>query len=114
MIMEIHKLAEMLNQANIPFEITKRFGGFELPVDGLFADYGYQIGYPQLPQTGDFVCSVIEEFGTYGFEENKLEIMGLLTDEESKFDDVVGHLTAEDVFQRIKNHYEREDKNESI
>lgn len=33
-------------------------------------------------------------------------------DEERKWDSVCGHLTAEDVFQRIKKHYE-ENKNDN-
>lgn len=33
--------------------------------------------------------------------------MGLLTDEESKYDSVVGGLSAQEVFERIKKHYER-------
>lgn len=33
--------------------------------------------------------------------------MGLLTEEESKYDSVVGYLTAQEVFNRIKNHYDK-------
>ena len=32
--------------------------------------------------------------------------MGLLTDEESERDSVVGWLSAKNVFERIKKHYE--------
>ena len=53
------------------------------------------------------VCSVIQGTCTYGGLENKLEIMGLLTEEEAENDSVCGWLTAEDVFQRIKAHWEK-------
>jgi len=46
-------------------------------------------------------CSVICNPMSYGHEEGLLEIMGLLTKEENEDDDVVGWLTAEDVFNRI-------------
>ena len=64
---------------------------------------GLAIAYPNRE---NLVCSVIEHDGSYGREADKIEIMGLLTDEESKYDEVVGWLTAEDVFERIKAHYE--------
>ena len=42
-----------------------------------------------------------------------IEIMGLLTDEERECDNVVGGLTAKDVFEHIKKHYESEVNNAS-
>jgi hypothetical protein len=48
----------------------------------------------------------IEHYASYGRSEDLLEIMGLLTSEEEGYDSVKGYLTAEDVFQRIKKHYE--------
>lgn len=66
---------------------------------------GYQIGYPILPPNVDHICSVIETDHSYGHDEDLLEIMGLLTDEEYEEDSVLGHLTAEEVFNRIKAHY---------
>lgn len=49
----------------------------------------------------DNFFSVIQGYGTYGNEQNLLEIMGLLTPEEEEVDDVCGFLTAENVFERI-------------
>lgn len=69
---------------------------------------GWRIGYPNDEKT---VCSAIEHNGSYGREDDKIEIMGLLTDEESKYDGVVGWLTAEEVFNRIKKHYEKNTDN---
>lgn len=85
---EIFKLKEMLENENIPFEFAERE---EME--------GYQIGYPKLPP-GQFKCSIIQHKYSYGNDINLLEIMGL-----SKNDDVEGYLSAEDVFERIKEHY---------
>ena len=92
MYSEIFRLGQMLVEANIPFEIRTCHGG-------------YQIGYPKLPPK-ECICDVIEHDFSYGCKEDKLEIMGLLTPEESRHDSVLGFLTAENVFQRIKKHYE--------
>ena len=100
---EIFKLKEMLEKSKIPFEFADRNPlGVAVP----WAEK-WQIGYPVLPPNDENICSVIEGIGTYGHECDLLEIMGLLTDEELEYDSVIGYMTAEDVFERIKNHYER-------
>ena len=48
------------------------------------------------------MVSAIEGFGSYGYADDLIEIMGLLTPEESENDSVKGWLTAEEVFKRIK------------
>lgn len=91
---EIFKLKEMLEKAQIPFVFKEHND----------ARNGYQILYP-----ADGIkrqCSVIEHSYSYGNEQDLLEIMGLLTDEEVEVDDVVGFLSAENVFKRIKKDYE--------
>ena len=95
---EIFRLKEMLEQAKIPF-IFKEFSDFK---------NGYQILYPE--DNAKNVCSVIEHSFSYGNREDLLEIMGLLTDEESQYDSVKGFLSAEKVFERIKKHYEKAGK----
>lgn len=90
---EMNKLIEMLNNANIPFELTT----------DVFDNENNQVWYPSQKNR---VCDVICHQGSYGGEKGLLEIMGLLTEEEAECDDVVGYLTAENVFNRIKNHYE--------
>jgi len=88
---EMDKLIQMLEQ----FEDTQEEYIFDLEKD----DFGcYHILYPN-----NIIreCSVICNPMSYGHEEGLLEIMGLLTREESEDDDVVGWLTAEDVFNRI-------------
>lgn len=88
---EIFKLHELLNENNIPHSIEQ-------------AEDGWRIRYPTY---GQCICRVIEYTGSQGASIDRLEIMGLLNKEERKFDRVVGHLTAENVFQRIRKDYER-------
>lgn len=52
------------------------------------------------------VCSAIEHNYSYGGDQDLIEIMGLLTKEEEQYDSVKGHLSADDVFTRIKKHWE--------
>ena len=52
-------------------------------------------------KSGEQYLSVICGLGTYGAAEGLLEIMGLLTEEEEESDEVVGHLTAAEVLERI-------------
>ena len=88
---EILRLKGMLEKAKIPFLFSELFGG-------------YHIIYPN----NHFrVCSVIQHDCSYGREKDLLEIEGLLTKKEMnrKQDDVLGYLTAENVFQRIENHW---------
>ena len=91
---EIVKLHEMLNEANIPHEFSERnmcdIGDW---------DWGYHIAI--YDSNDDVVISVIEGAGSYGFEVNLLEIMGMLTPGEKQISDVRGYLTAEEVFVRI-------------
>lgn len=88
---EIFRLKEMLEKAEIPFSFNDVFDG-------------YQIIYPDT-EIQECVMDAIERKGSYGSQNDKIEIMGLLTEEESQDDDVVGWLTAENVFERIEKHY---------
>ena len=73
-------------------------------------DFGWQIIVYK--SDGERLVSAIEGWGTYGAEADKIEIMGLLSPEEGDGPhDVVGWLTAENVFARIqhwRNKHERE------
>lgn len=90
---EFDKLARMLDDAGIPYERNDSVGLFDMD----------RIKYPS---TKNCKCSVIYGYGSYGFNNGTLEIMGLLTPEEEEYDQVVGYLTAEEVFERISKHYE--------
>lgn len=87
---EILKLDKMLEEAEIPHTLTR-------------SRDGWQVFYPDVDNC---VADAIEFYGSYGSEEDLLEIMGLLTPEEAEHDSVLGHLTAENVFERMRAHYE--------
>lgn len=87
---EILKLDKMLTARKIPHTLTR------------FMD-GWQVIYPEDGERR--VMDAVEFDGTYGSNEDLLEIMGLLTPEEQEVDTVCGRLTAEDVFKRIERHY---------
>lgn len=90
---EILRLKGMLEKVGIPFRFSKskRFGGYHI----------------EYPNSAYRVCSVIEHDYSYGREKDLLEIKGLMTKKEKKKekDDVLGYLSAENVFQRIENHW---------
>lgn len=88
---EIHVLDRLLTEEKIPHTIKKYMDGFQIcyPVEG-----------------PGMVMDAIEHFGSYGNEDDLLEIMGLLTAEEEADDSVLGNLTAKDVFKRIKQHWD--------
>lgn len=94
---EIYRLKDMLERAHIPFD-------FDAYTSHIHFEH-HQICYPVF-QPNHRVCSVVEGRGTYGAQDNLLEIQGLLTPEEDAYDSVAGWLKAEEVFRRIKEHWE--------
>lgn len=65
--------------------------------------HGIDRGYQILVWQGDSILvSAIQNDSSYGGNHDLIEICGLLTPEEKKFDTVAGWLTADDVFSRIK------------
>lgn len=87
---EILKLHEMLEEHEIPHDMFRHFDGWVV----------------KYPVTTEAVCSCVQHCFSYGGFFDKIEIMGLLTPEEEENDSVLGWLTAEDVFGRIKAHWE--------
>ena len=90
---EIFELKDKLEKEEIPFTFEEAFGG-------------YHLCYPSNVEK-DCVCSVIEHDYSYGKDADLLEIMGLLSFETDDENEVEGCLTAEDVFERIKKHYNK-------
>lgn len=102
-MLEIERLAEMLSEAGIPFQWNIQ------DYRPFCDDWKYQIFYPKMEVSTygiRYTCSIVQGTGCYGSEDNLLEISGLLSPEEMEFDDALGWLTAEEVFERIKKHYE--------
>ena len=89
---EIKRLVEMLEIANIPFELT----------DDVMGNSDNQIWYPNYEEN---ICDVICHEFSYGGKDGLLEIMGL---SENECDDVEGWLTAEEVFEKIYTDYYKE------
>ena len=85
---EIKRLVKMLENANIPFELT----------DDVMDNSDNQVWYPNHDEK---ICDVICHKYSYGGEDGYLEMMGLTEDDY----DVEGWLTAEQVFRRIYNDY---------
>lgn len=88
---DILLLKDLLKKEEIPFDFEELFGG-------------YIIAYPSREEV---ICSVIEHDYSYGSSSDLLEIRGLLTKEEESEDDVAGYLTALDVYDRIKLHWDK-------
>ena len=87
---EIFKLQKMLRDAGIQFEFFESF----FPIETGISLQHYQICYPHSGH-GRFL-SVIEGYGTYGADCDRLEIM------LEGANDVTGWLTADEVFEIIK------------
>lgn len=89
---EILKLDKMLSERAIPHVLRR-------------IDDGWQVIYAPLDPE-KWVLDAIETRYSYGSEYDLIEIAGkLLTKEELWEDSVVGHLTAENVFERILAHW---------
>ena len=86
---EIERLVKMLENTNIPYELT----------DDAMGNSNNQIWYPNHKKP---ICDVICHEYSYGGKDGYLEIMGL---SENEYDDVEGWLTAEQIFYRIHENY---------
>lgn len=110
---EIFKLKRMLEKAKIPFDFIEGFG-YDKATLSKYPDIGehYHICYP-VYGNGQRI-SVIEGFGSYGREQDRLEIMGGLTPWEKwdRDDSVIGYLTAKNVFKRIEKDWKEGCNNE--
>lgn len=95
---EIHVLEGMLNNAKIPFEIRRNLDG-------------WQILYPSDEHC---VCSVIQNYASYGHEDQLLEIDGLVERSEQEVDWVLGWLNAKEVFKRIEKHWRKHGRKNNL
>lgn len=87
---EILKLHDMLEAEHIPHELSRFYDG-------------YAVCYLV---SGDVcICDAVEHCCSYGSKEDLIEILGLAKDDSDGVN-TEGYLTADEVFQRIKIHYE--------
>ena len=87
---EMTKLIEILKKSNIPFQVTSCEGA-------------PQVWYLNRKHV---VCDAVCHKFSFGGKDGLLEIMGLV-DEEEVGDEVEGYLTAEEVANRIFEHYHK-------
>lgn len=88
---ELDKLEKYLKEHNIPYE---RIDDFKM---GLIDRHQILVK----DKDGDVVWDAICHFGSYGYKQGLLEIMGTLVGPEDR-DSVVGWLTAADIIRRIE------------
>ena len=81
----INKLAELLDEAGVPYTRNLIWGGEQIRIGAL--------------------CDAVCHNFSYGNEDDLLEIMGALTKEEMEFDSVLGWLTPEEVAKRFEYCY---------
>ena len=103
MLNEMDKLRNMLDVNRIKYNYDVIDDGRDI-LSVCFGLVGKR-EYIQIYNNGQRIISVVYGCGTYGYEKGLLEIMGLLTDEEFENDDVVGYLSAENVYNRIKKYF---------
>lgn len=90
---EIFKLKVMLDNANIPNRFLQIWEGWGVWID-----------------IEDFRIDAVQHKSSYGNSWDLLEILGGLTKEEESYDEVLGCLTAEQVFKRFQYCYEHKTK----
>ena len=83
---QVDELITMLEKTDIPFEVTENNGR-------------PQVWYPDDKHP---ICDAICHWCSYGHQTGLIEIMGLTHNDDS----VEGYLTADEVFARIKEHWE--------
>ena len=96
---EIFKLRKKLNDIDLEHTFVDRSDE---------RSESYQIVI--LDDDGNKIISVIQNEWSYGNREDLLEIMGLLTPEEEKHDEVIGWLTSDNVYERIMKYYGSREK----
>ena len=105
---EFEKLVQLLTENNIPhgIRINETYGSDLLNARSL-SKFGWKQVYYPSANPGEILSDVVWHYGSYGFEEGLLEQLGLTEYYGSEYtDDVKGWLTAEEVFECWKQHYE--------
>ena len=101
---EILKLKRLLIKAGVNFEVCILPDFKDSAEPGSLEKYtGLKHGVQIIlyNKNGVRLADAVQNTFTYGFRKNLIEIMGGLTAEEKRDDDVLGYLTAEDVAERF-------------
>lgn len=77
----INRLAQLLDEADIPYTKNPIWGGEQIRIGAL--------------------CDAVCHSFSYGNEDDLLEIMGAVTEEEAEDGNVLGYLTPEEVAKRF-------------
>lgn len=96
---EILKLNEMLTKYEIPYSVDRMLDGYQIV-------YFYN---------GERIADAVQHCGSYGEDENLIEIMGCLTpEEEEEGANALGWLTAEEVFERFLKDFQKRKGGEQL
>lgn len=88
---EILKLENMLVEAGIPYEKKVHLGGWLIVMND-----------------GDrYIGDAVEHCGSYGNDEDEIEIMGFDIDPAEEGDSVIGHLSADKTFEYFKRAFDK-------
>lgn len=103
---EMQKLDKYLTEHNIKHTYKRRWPNMEQSSpeyrEGKHHDGGYQI--MANGDNGEYLWDAICGYGSFGFETGTIEIMGCIVP-ECVNDSVEGHLTANEVIERIEKYY---------
>lgn len=91
---ELNKLEEYLNKRGMKYTRND--------IDDEMVDHHQLI---VLDENGDRLWDAICHFGSYGYRQGLLEIMGTIVNPFMDGDTVVGYLTANEVIDRIEEKY---------
>lgn len=95
---EMEKLQYMLKGARIPFDIVRRETFIPRKKLGIFSYDGEVKDQIVAPDRNTHAIDAICQYGSYGYQEGLLEVMGPRTVCGTS-DGVVGYLTAEQAFE---------------
>jgi len=110
---ELSKLEKWLKENNIKYQrretppFPKEYNPF---IDD--EDFGARHQLWIADNNGEYLWDAICQYGSYGYEEGLLEIMGVIVDEEKAGDSVEGYLTADEVIERVNAWLRKGNENE--
>lgn len=103
---EFNKLEQLLKEAGIPYERVDERSAPDV-IENDIKQYGHSFAHYEIfyPSVKNHISDAVIFYGSYGIEDGLLEQMGLLPPNAT--DSVQGWLTAEEIFNRWKEHFEK-------